>query len=108
MISTERLDLRLPAERDREVFVELFGRSDFMVFSGGTLTPDEASSRFDGMLANARQIPFRLADAVLHRSRNSDEREKLAVARIRRGDEERLLIELRERLCMGAGQSREA
>ena len=58
MISTERLDLRLPEERDREVFVELFGRSDFMVFSGGTLTPDVAASRFDGMLANARQIPF--------------------------------------------------
>lgn len=58
MITTERLVLRLPEERDREVFVDLFGRNDFMVFSGGTLTPAEASSRFDAMLANAQQMPF--------------------------------------------------
>lgn len=40
------------------MFVDLFGRNDFMVFSGGTLTPAEASSRFDAMLANAQQMPF--------------------------------------------------
>lgn len=58
MVRTERLELRPAEEQDRAVFVELFGRSDFMVFSGGPLTPTDASARFDEMLAAGREIPF--------------------------------------------------
>ncbi|MFN6118810.1 MAG: GNAT family N-acetyltransferase [Actinomycetes bacterium] len=58
MVRTERLELRPAEEQDRAVFVELFGRGDFMVFSGGPLTPTDASARFDEMLATGREIPF--------------------------------------------------
>ena len=55
---TGRLELRLPEEPDRERFVELFGDEDFMVFSGGTLSRDDAEDRFDRMLARAAELPF--------------------------------------------------
>ena len=55
---TERLELRLPEERDRERFVELFGDDDFMVFSGGALSSEPAHARFDRMLERAAEVPF--------------------------------------------------
>lgn len=55
---TERLELRLPVERDRDRFVELFTDDDFMVFSAGVHTVESAHERFDGMLARATEIPF--------------------------------------------------
>lgn len=55
---TERLELRPPEEGDRSRFVELFCDDDFMVFSGGTHTPESASARFDRMLERAAELPF--------------------------------------------------
>ena len=70
MVRTERLELRPAEEPDRAVFVELFGRADFMVFSGGPLTPTDASARFDQMLATGREIPF-AKQPVVERSSGS-------------------------------------
>lgn len=40
------------------MFIELFGQSEFMVFSGGALSPVDASTRFDEMLAMGQEVPF--------------------------------------------------
>lgn len=58
MIRTRRLEIRLPEERDRARFVELFRDEAFMVFSGGVLDPTAAHRRFDEMLQRAHELPF--------------------------------------------------
>ena len=55
---TARLELRLPEERDRERFVELFRDEEFMVFSDGVHDELSAQRRFDEMLERARELPF--------------------------------------------------
>jgi RimJ/RimL family protein N-acetyltransferase len=55
---TERLELRLPNEGDRDRFVELFCDSDFMTFSAGVHDLPSAHARFDGMLSSAIELPF--------------------------------------------------
>lgn len=55
---TPRLEIRLPDERDRERLVQLFGDSDFMVFSGGILHREAADRRFDRMLVLGAELPF--------------------------------------------------
>ncbi len=55
---TDRLELRLPHETDRDRFVELFCDDEFMVFSDGTCTPASAHARFDEMLRTATEVPF--------------------------------------------------
>ena len=55
---TPRLEIRLPIESDRERFVELFTDEDFMVFSGGVLSPAAAHARFDQMLVRAQELAF--------------------------------------------------
>jgi len=57
-VLTDRLELRPPIEADRERFVELFQREDFMVFSDGVHSVESAHARFDGMLKTATEIPF--------------------------------------------------
>lgn len=64
-LRTDRLDLRLPVEADRSVFVDLFCRDDFMVFSAGTMSLAAANDRFDEMLENARDLPFAKQPVVL-------------------------------------------
>jgi len=58
VIQTARLTLRLPEERDRSRFVELFSDESFMVFSAGVLAETAGHARFDVMLANAADVPF--------------------------------------------------
>lgn len=55
---TARLEVRLPEERDRGRFVELFCDDEFMVFSGGVLDAAAAHQRFDEMLERAMELPF--------------------------------------------------
>ena len=55
---TERLEVRLPRERDRTRFVELFCSPEFMVFSGGVHDLESAQARFDDMLRTASEVPF--------------------------------------------------
>jgi RimJ/RimL family protein N-acetyltransferase len=55
---TPRLEIRLPEERDRARFVELFGDEAFMVFSSGVLDIPAAHRRFDQMLQRAVELPF--------------------------------------------------
>jgi RimJ/RimL family protein N-acetyltransferase len=55
---TERLEIRDPTEAHRERFVELRTSEEFMVFSAGVETADQASARFDRMLEVAAQLPF--------------------------------------------------
>jgi RimJ/RimL family protein N-acetyltransferase len=55
---TDRLELRLPREADRERFVELFCDPDFMVFSAGVHDVAGAQARFDEMLRTATELPF--------------------------------------------------
>ena len=55
---TARLEVRLPAEADRERFVELFCDEEFMVFSDGVLDAEAANRRFDGMLVRAAELAF--------------------------------------------------
>ncbi len=57
-VLTERLELRLPAETDRERFVELFRNDEFMVFADGVLDEVGAHTRFDEMLVRAGEMPF--------------------------------------------------
>jgi RimJ/RimL family protein N-acetyltransferase len=57
-VLTERLELRPPIEADRERFVELFQREDFMVFSDGVHSHESANARFDEMLKTAAEVPF--------------------------------------------------
>lgn len=56
-VTTARLLVRPPREADRDRFVELFCNEDFMVFSG-VLTAEEASDRFDHMVAVCQTVPF--------------------------------------------------
>ncbi len=58
VLQTDRLELRHPVEADRAVFVLLFGNDDFMVFSGGALSPEAAGTRFEVMLENTHEVPF--------------------------------------------------
>ncbi|MFT6292402.1 MAG: RimJ/RimL family protein N-acetyltransferase [Ilumatobacter sp.] len=58
LLRTDRLDLRRPVEADRSVFVDLFCRDDFMVFSGGTLSAEASDARFDVMLKNGSETRF--------------------------------------------------
>ncbi len=55
---TERLEVRLPRDADRERFVELFCTPEFMVFSAGVHDLDSADARFDEMLRTATEVPF--------------------------------------------------
>jgi RimJ/RimL family protein N-acetyltransferase len=55
---TERLEVRLPREADRNRFVELFRDPEFMVFSDGVHDLDSAQARFDEMLRTATELPF--------------------------------------------------
>jgi RimJ/RimL family protein N-acetyltransferase len=55
---TERLEVRLPQEADRDRFVELFRDPEFMVFSDGVHDLDSAHARFDEMLRTATGVPF--------------------------------------------------
>jgi RimJ/RimL family protein N-acetyltransferase len=57
-VRTARLLVRPPEEADRDRFVELFGDEDFMVFYPGVLTEEQASDRFDHMVAVCRAVPF--------------------------------------------------
>lgn len=54
---TERLEIRLPREEDRDRFVELFTSDEFMVFAG-VLDAAGANARFDAMLARAQEVSF--------------------------------------------------
>jgi RimJ/RimL family protein N-acetyltransferase len=58
VVLTQRLELRLPVERDRERFVRLFSDREFMVFSTGVLDREAANRRFDQMLILAEEFPF--------------------------------------------------
>jgi RimJ/RimL family protein N-acetyltransferase len=57
-LTTERLLVRPPLESDRSRFVELLCDEDFMVFFPGPLTREQASARFDHMLAVCQALPF--------------------------------------------------
>ncbi len=58
-MNTERLEIRLPEERDRERLVDLFTTDTFMVYSlTGALDDAGANRRFDRMLAVADDLPF--------------------------------------------------
>jgi RimJ/RimL family protein N-acetyltransferase len=57
-VLTERLEVRLPREADRERFVELFCDPEFMVFSDGVHDLASAHRRFDRMVRDAAEVPF--------------------------------------------------
>jgi RimJ/RimL family protein N-acetyltransferase len=57
-VTTARLLVRPPRESDRFRFVELFCDEDFMVFYHGALTREQASDRFDHMLAVCESLSF--------------------------------------------------
>ncbi len=57
-LQTDRLELRLPLQADRSTFVPLFGDDEFMVFSGGALSVEDAEARFDVMLSDAADVAF--------------------------------------------------
>ncbi|WP_158292971.1 MULTISPECIES: GNAT family N-acetyltransferase [Kribbella] len=50
--------MRLPTEADRDRFVEPVCDEDFMVFYPGVLTEEEATDRFDHMVAVCQTVPF--------------------------------------------------
>ena len=58
VVMTARLMVRPPQETDRSRFIELFCDEDFMVFYPGALTREQASDRFDHMLAVCATLPF--------------------------------------------------
>jgi RimJ/RimL family protein N-acetyltransferase len=59
VIATARLLVRPAQEADRERFTELFSDEDFMVYyPGGARSQDEASRRFDHMVAVCQTVPF--------------------------------------------------
>jgi RimJ/RimL family protein N-acetyltransferase len=58
VVTTARLLVRLPREADRDRLVELFCDEDFMVFSPGVLTEEEANGKFDHMIAVCESVPF--------------------------------------------------
>ena len=66
-VRTARLVVRPPREADRERFIELFCDADFMVFYPDVFTRQEASDRFDHMVAVCRAVPFG-KQAVVERS----------------------------------------
>lgn len=55
---TDRLEIRLPVEADRERMVELWCDPAFTVFSNGGHTTESANERFDAFLAVAREFPY--------------------------------------------------
>jgi RimJ/RimL family protein N-acetyltransferase len=57
-VRTARLLVRPPEEADRDRFVELFSDEDFMAFYPGVLTEEQASDRFDHMVAVCQAVPF--------------------------------------------------
>ena len=57
-VTTARLLVRPPREADRERFVELFCSEDFMVFYPEVFTAEEATERFDHMMAVCQTVPF--------------------------------------------------
>ena len=57
-VTTARLLVRPPREADRDRFVELFCSQEFMVFYPSVLTEQEATDRFDHMVAVCQAIPF--------------------------------------------------
>jgi len=57
-VTTARLLVRLPREADRNRLVALFCDEDFMEFSAGVLTEEEASDKFDHMVAVCATVPF--------------------------------------------------
>jgi RimJ/RimL family protein N-acetyltransferase len=58
VVTTTRLLVRPPGEADRTRFVELFHDDEFMVFYPAVLTEQEASDRFDHMVAVCQSVPF--------------------------------------------------
>jgi RimJ/RimL family protein N-acetyltransferase len=58
IVLTERLEVRLPVEADRDRFVELFQDPPFMEFSGGVHDEGSAHERFNSMLQMAAELPF--------------------------------------------------
>jgi RimJ/RimL family protein N-acetyltransferase len=58
IVRTARLLVRPPREADRDRFVELFRDQDFMVFYPDVLTEEDASDRFDHMVAVCQTVPF--------------------------------------------------
>ena len=57
-VTTARLLVRPPREADRDRFVELFSSEDFMVFYPEVFTEEEATERFDHMMAVCQTVPF--------------------------------------------------
>jgi hypothetical protein len=57
-LTTARLLVRPPREADRSRFIELFCDADFMVYYPGRLTREQASDRFDHMLAVCATLSF--------------------------------------------------
>jgi hypothetical protein len=57
-VSTARLLVRRPWEADRDRLVELFCDENFMVFSSGVLSEEQANDKFDHMVAVCRSVPF--------------------------------------------------
>jgi RimJ/RimL family protein N-acetyltransferase len=57
-LTTARLLVRPPREADRSRFIELFCDADFMVYYPGRLTREQASDRFDHMLAVCTTLSF--------------------------------------------------
>ncbi|MEM7288027.1 MAG: GNAT family N-acetyltransferase [Actinomycetota bacterium] len=55
---TERLEVRLPTEADRDRMIQLWCDPDFTVFSDGHHTPESASARFDRFLTVAAELPY--------------------------------------------------
>lgn len=58
VLTTARLQVRPSREADRDRLVELFSDQDFMVFYPVVLTKEDASDRFDHMVAVCQTIPF--------------------------------------------------
>jgi RimJ/RimL family protein N-acetyltransferase len=61
---TSRVEVRLPAEDDRERLVQLWRDEGFMIFAGGVLDADAANRRFDKMLLRAEELPFAKQPAI--------------------------------------------
>lgn len=55
---TERTLVRRPAEVDRPRFIELFCNEDFMAFSDGVMSEEQADARFERMLARCAELRF--------------------------------------------------
>jgi GNAT superfamily N-acetyltransferase len=55
-----RVEVRPVTDADRSRFVELFGDENFMTFSDGVLSLDEAHERFDRMIARCADRGYRL------------------------------------------------